>query len=263
MIPAPRSPSRHRRPPRRAVAACVLVLYALPVPLPPPALASTPRAAPASGTFAPDQSTLCTDAAKRAAARTGVPEELLLAIALAESGRKRDGHLRPWPWALNVAGRGYWPESRDAARHHLRRALAGAPGHVDIGCFQINLHWHGDAFAGPEAMLDPDANALHAARFLARLHAETGDWETAAGLYHSRSPGRAAAYRARVLSLRTAPGAAPRRGAPPFAAPPAGPPRAASAPTTGGPGSLFTASLWAERGAARTPLLPLAPGTGR
>lgn len=263
MIPAPRMPSRLRRPPRRAVAACVLALGALPAPLPPPALASTPRAAPPADSFVPDQSALCTNAAKHAAARTGVPEELLLAIALAESGRSQGNRLQPWPWALNVAGRGYWPESRAAAAHHLRRVLADNPGQVDIGCFQINLRWHGDAFAGPAAMLDPEANALYAARFLARLHAETGDWETAAGFYHSRSPGRAAGYRARVLDLRAALTAAPRRDAPPSAAPPAMPPRAASAAAAGSAGSLFVAARWAEQGAARTPLLPLAPGPGR
>lgn len=250
--------------------ACALALVAsLPAPSAPalaaPAPGSTSRASPEPP--APDPSALCEAAAERAAALTGVPVALLRAIALAETGRNRGGRLRPWPWALNIAGRGYWPESRTAASRHLRQTLSQAPGHVDMGCFQINLHWHGGAFASPEAMLDPEANALYAARFLKRLHAETGDWNVAAGLYHSRSPERAAAYRARVQDLYAALSAPPHRAtprtAPPLFAAPGAALRAATTTGAAPVGSLFAAAHWAERGVAPGPFLPLAPGPRR
>ncbi len=265
MTSVPRTPPR-RSPPRLPVAGCVLAICMLLAPLAAPAQASTAHATQAPDRGAPDPSGLCIAAAERAAARTGVPEALLLAIALAETGRNRGGHLRPWPWALNIAGQGYWPESRAAARHHLRHALPGAPGHVDIGCFQINLHWHGGAFTTPDAMLDPEANALYAAQFLARLHAETGDWETATGLYHSRSPERAAAYRARVLGLHAALADAPPRPAhraPQPSAASGAAPRAPFSTAAAHAGSLFAAAHWAGRGGPPGPFLPLAPGPRR
>jgi hypothetical protein len=46
-----------------------------------------------------------------AAQSAGLNDPLILrAIALAESGRVNDqGFIEPWPWALNVEGRAYFP----------------------------------------------------------------------------------------------------------------------------------------------------------
>ena len=140
---------------------------------------------------------MCDVAAQRAADRTGVPVSVLLAITRVETGRTRDGVLQPWPWTVNMEGTGRWFASADAAlayaeRHHARGARS-----FDIGCFQINYRWHGAAFESIAQMFDPGRSALYAARFLARLHAETGDWHAAAGAYHSRTPKYARRYRAR------------------------------------------------------------------
>lgn len=144
-----------------------------------------------------DPAGLCDAAASRAAAATGVPLAVLRAIALTESGRRRDGQLRPWPWATNVEGQGRWFDSRAAAEAHARAELDRGRRSIDIGCFQVNHRWHGTAFASLEAMFEPEANALHAARFLAGLQRELGSWEAAAGAYHSRTPALADRYTAR------------------------------------------------------------------
>jgi hypothetical protein len=144
-----------------------------------------------------DPADLCDRAAAEAARATGVPLSVLQAIALTETGRNRGGGLRPWPWASNAAGAGRWYDSRAAAEADMRELIAGGQRSIDIGCFQINLRWHGHAFPGPEAMFDPMANALYAARFLSGLAAELGSWEAAAGAYHSRTPDLAARYTAR------------------------------------------------------------------
>jgi len=141
---------------------------------------------------------LCEAAAAVAAGRHGVPLDMLRAIALVESGRAVAGNRRPWPWTVNAGGRGYWFASRESAVAFAGEHAAGAG--IDIGCFQINTRWHGDAFASVEAMFDPVANANHAAAFLARLQAEFDDWEAAAGAYHSRTPHLAEAYRERLRS---------------------------------------------------------------
>jgi len=145
---------------------------------------------------APSPAALCRTAADRAAERHGVPPEILRAIALVETGRGEG----PWPWTLNIAGTGVWLGSRGAARERAEAAIAGGETLVDLGCFQLNYHWHGAAFESVDAMLDPARSADYAARFLAGLAAEAGDWEIAAGHYHSRTPRHARRYRALVAA---------------------------------------------------------------
>lgn len=150
-----------------------------------------------TGQAAATPADLCDAATSRAAAATGVPLAVLQAIALTESGRSHQGRLRAWPWTLNAAGQSYWLAHRQGAEAQLRRLMADGVRSIDIGCFQVNLRWHGQAFASPEALFDPEANALYAARFLAGLEAELGSWEAAAGAYHSRTPALAERYTAR------------------------------------------------------------------
>lgn len=142
---------------------------------------------------------LCEQAAHRAAAESGVPADVLLAIALVETGRAIDGQMRPWPWAANAEGRGHWFASAEEAAAFARQRLARGRPSFDLGCFQINWRWHGMHFDRPEALLDPLISARYAARFLARLHDELGGWEAAAGAYHSRTPHLAQRYRARFV----------------------------------------------------------------
>jgi hypothetical protein len=138
---------------------------------------------------------LCQAAAQRASDMTGVPLRVLLAVSLTESGRKTGGTFAAWPWVLNIAGEGVWFDSRAAAVARAQATLAGGETSFDMGCFQINYRWHGEAFTSLNDMIDPDANALYAAQFLTELYAESGDWTVAAGHYHSRTPHFADRYR--------------------------------------------------------------------
>lgn len=139
----------------------------------------------------------CEAAALRAARASGVPEQVLRAIAMTETGRQVDGALQPWPWAVNLEGRGHWFASRAEAVAFTRRALSQGHRNFDVGCFQLNYRWHGNGFASLDEMFDPDVGAAYAAGFLAELHAEHRDWTRAAGAYHSRTPELAQAYLAR------------------------------------------------------------------
>lgn len=196
---------------------------------------------------------VCERAARRAAAETGVPADILIAIARTETGRSRDGTVRAWPWAVNVAGRGAWFEDRAAALAHARGHRAAGVRNIDLGCFQINHRWHGAQFAGLAEMLDPLATARYAARFLRELHGETGDWVRAAGAYHSRTPHLAQAYLARFEArLAELAGASPP-------APAAAAPQAATDP---GPGRRF-APRPALDARARAPLVPGGDGASR
>ena len=202
----------------------------------------------AAGPADADPALLCEDAAVRAAEATGVPLPVLQAIALTESGLGRGGRLRPWPWTTNIAGQGRWFDSRAEAEAHVRAQREAGRRVIDIGCFQVNYRWHGAAFASAEAMFDPVANALYAARFLAGLEAELGSWEAAAGAYHSRTPALAERYVARfrthLAALDTA--------APP---PPADMPRQASAYPLLHPGAPAGLGSLVPLGAARGSLV--------
>lgn len=145
---------------------------------------------------------LCRAAARRAAAATAVPVNVLHAISLTETGRRRAGRTEPWPWTINMEGVGKWFDSREAALAYARRHHAAGARSFDLGCFQINYKWHGTAFASMAEMMDPDASALYAARFLRRLYEELGDWSLAAGAYHSRNETYASRYRARFDRYR-------------------------------------------------------------
>lgn len=155
-----------------------------------------------------EESRRCDLAAARAAEATGVPIDLLLAITRAETGRSGAGRdPYPWPWTINAEGEGHWYETRDEAISAAEAHLAGGTASFDIGCFQLNVRWHGEGFATLEDMFDPQRNADYAAGFLLDLYRESSDWKQAVAAYHSRTPELAARYVRRVKSILEGPGA--------------------------------------------------------
>jgi hypothetical protein len=139
---------------------------------------------------------LCDIAARRAAQIYGVPVEILLSIARVETGR--GDALAAWPWTANADGQGYWFDTHDQAIDFAETQLALGNGDFDVGCFQINLKWHPEAFESLEDAFDPIHNAIYAAQFLVELFQVEGDWKSAVTAYHSRTPDKAEAYVKRV-----------------------------------------------------------------
>jgi soluble lytic murein transglycosylase-like protein len=158
----------------------------------------------------------CRDAAAIAEQQHGLPPGLLLAIGRQESGRwdAATGEILPWPFAVNAAGESRFFATRQGAAAFVAARQAAGVQSIDVGCFQINLRHHPDAFATLDEAFDPAANAQYAASFLTRLHAETGNWEAAAGRYHSATAALADTYRSAVLSLWTSGGVARTRTVP-------------------------------------------------
>jgi hypothetical protein len=147
---------------------------------------------------ADDPALVCETLAARAGAEAGLPAGLMPAIARVESGHGTAEGRRAWPWTLNEGGKGSYHPSREAALSHLKQVLAGGTRNVDLGCMQLNWHWHGAAFADAAAMIDPVANTRYAAQFLRDLHDRHGSWTQAVAHYHSRNPARGAVYAAKV-----------------------------------------------------------------
>ena len=138
---------------------------------------------------------ICRNAAIKAADRHDIPRDVLIAITLVETGTNRGGSYGAWPWTVNVAGEGFWFDSRAAALLKAQKSLARGQPSFDVGCFQLNYKWHGEHFSSIDQMFEPGPSGDYAARFLKSLHAETGDWIKAAGYYHSRTPVHAKRYR--------------------------------------------------------------------
>ncbi|MCB2135651.1 MAG: transglycosylase SLT domain-containing protein [Rhodobacteraceae bacterium] len=157
-----------------------------------------PRAARATA----DLSAICDEVAVEAARQIGVPLSVLRAISLTETGRKRGGAFRPWPWTVNMEGKGLWFDTEAEAKAYVAKEYARGARSFDVGCFQINYRWHGEAFRSVDDMFDPLTNALYAARFLSTLYAEKGAWGPAAGAYHSRNSEFADKYQARFERIR-------------------------------------------------------------
>jgi len=137
---------------------------------------------------------VCVREILRAQLRHGIPDNILLGIGLQEAGVTRGGTLTVWPWAVNAAGDGRIFDSRAAALDWVRDRQAAGVESIDVGCMQINLRWHPDAFADTAQGFDPAVNVDYAARFLRGLYDKTGDWKAAAGAYHSFTPEKQEIY---------------------------------------------------------------------
>lgn len=148
----------------------------------------------------------CEAIAARMERRFGVPEGLLRAIALTESGRhdRTTGRFSPWPWAIaSGLDFSHYAEDKAAALATVRELQAEGRRNIDVGCMQVNLLHHPDAFPNLEVAFDPERNVEYGARFLAALRAETGSWEAAVARYHSADPVRGEDYRGRVFARWT------------------------------------------------------------
>jgi hypothetical protein len=134
---------------------------------------------------------------------SSVPAGLLGAIALVEAGRASpSGRPEAWPWSWNAAGETGSAPSKAAAVAAVAALQARGVRSIDVGCMQVNLMHHPDAFPNLDAAFDPMANTRYAARFLTSLRGSSPDWGAAIGRYHSGEPERGAAYNRRVALAR-------------------------------------------------------------
>ncbi len=144
-----------------------------------------------------------------------LPAGLLRAIGRVESGRRdpASGTFAPWPWTINANGQGRFFDDAASATAAVQALRATGTSSVDIGCFQVNLVHHPLAFRRLADGFDPAGNAAYAGAFLASLRQRLGSWEAAVAAYHSSTPERGEAYRARVYAAWMG-GGAPARAAP-------------------------------------------------
>lgn len=130
---------------------------------------------------------LCQLAASKAERRYRIPSQLLSAISLAESGRYSRTHKATfaWPWTVRSGNASHHLPTREAAVALVKRLQAKGVRNIDIGCMQINLGYHPNAFRNLHLAFNPAHNVDYAARFLTELHKKKRSWALAVGHYHS------------------------------------------------------------------------------
>lgn len=142
---------------------------------------------------------LCRTAAQKVERANDMPQALLHAMSLVETGRRGpDGKHTAWPWTINSHGKGYRFATKEEAIWAVRRLVADGARSIDVGCMQVNLRYHPRAFTSLEEAFDPAANMAYAASFLTRLKERHGNWRAASARYHSYNPKLREKYASRV-----------------------------------------------------------------
>jgi hypothetical protein len=132
-----------------------------------------------------------------AAARDyGVPLDILYSVGLTETGHQ--GVLGPYE--LNVDGRSVHSDSLSEALAAYRAADRAGAKFIDIGCMQINHHFHAAHFRSLDEMFDPERNVRYGAELLRTLRAEEGSWTLAVARYNA-GPNNPKAQRAYVCAV--------------------------------------------------------------
>jgi len=134
----------------------------------------------------------------------GVDPYLLYAVALAESKKVNGKVVRPWPWAVNVAGKGYWFSDLREAEAFVDSQLNAGVRNMDIGPLQINVLWHGHRVTNPKELFHlPTAVSVGADILSEALASAPNDLALAVGRYHNwKDSDRARVYGTRVLMYR-------------------------------------------------------------
>jgi soluble lytic murein transglycosylase-like protein len=140
------------------------------------ALFTFSAASPASA-----QTDVCEKEMTRAATAYAIPLGILYAVGLTETGV--GGHLHAY--ALNLEGDAIYSLNKEQAIARFRAAQAAGVRLIDVGCMQLNYHFHGKNFASVEDMFDPSKNVDYAARFLKELKQSEGAWTMAVARYNA------------------------------------------------------------------------------
>ena len=139
----------------------IAALLAIPLALIWPALAAKPG----------NDRAVCARAIGAVERSSGTPLKLLDAISMVESGRW-DAARRArfaWPWTIYAEGKGRFFATKRAAIAAVRRLRKRGVESIDVGCMQVNLYHHPDAFRDLQDAFNPIANVTYAAGFLVRL----------------------------------------------------------------------------------------------
>ncbi len=144
---------------------------------------------------------LCQIAVDKAEKNYQIKSNLLQTIASVESGRwnAQAGKRVAWPWTVHANGKGRYYKSKAEAVAAVKNLQQKGITNIDVGCMQINLKYHGKAFANLDEAFDPEKNVAYSAKFLRKLYKRNKqNWTKTAMHYHSRNLRRGTNYKNRL-----------------------------------------------------------------
>lgn len=112
-----------------------------------------------------------------------VPPFLAYAVAHQESGRVVNRRFSPWPWTINVEGKGSYFDTREEAIRAAKSALAQGKS-FGGGYMQQEWRWQKHRYQQPEDVFDPDINVRTGVQILREWYDQTGSWVEAIARYH-------------------------------------------------------------------------------
>ena len=133
----------------------------------------------------------------------GIQKHLLTTISSVETGRWDAATKQnvAWPWTVNAQGKGHFYATKQQAINAVKRLKAQGVKSIDVGCMQINLAYHPDAFENLEEAFNPYKNVEYGAKFLSKLYEQKGNWNKAATAYHSNAPIKAKKYAKKLFKM--------------------------------------------------------------
>lgn len=149
---------------------------------------------------------ICEGAAAFMEEKYDIPDNIMHGIVRTESSS--------YPWVINWSGNGEFYDTKQEVIDRVRQLQSQGKKSIDVGCAQINLHWHPNAFDNLEEAFDPIANLDYAARHVLELKTDQNfsSWHSAVAMYHSgkRKSDRGDNYARIVFRLiKKAPGREP------------------------------------------------------
>ena len=143
----------------------------------------------------------CIIASKKYENIYNIPDNLLVSVALTESGRKiKNSEFISWPWTINRKGKGKFFDNKNSAVKYVKKYVKNGKKNIDLGCMQVNYMYHPNAFKNFNDAFDPDKNVEWAAKMLNSLHSKFGSWKSAVGYYHSYREKKRKKYSLKVFN---------------------------------------------------------------
>ena len=117
----------------------------------------------------------------------GIPPNLLSAISMLKSGRwiESRGENIAWPWTIKYKNVLHFFDTQAEAIAEIEILISSSETLIEVGCMQINLHHHKQAFENIRDILDPKKNITYVANLLINLKKSSNTWLEAAVKYYS------------------------------------------------------------------------------
>lgn len=132
-----------------------------------------------------------------------IPADALYSIALQETGKLHSEKKIKivWPWTVNVEGEGYFFNTKYEAVRFVKQQLMKGISSIDVGCMQVNLKHHPEAFKSIEDAFEPKHNIDYGAKFLRSKYDQLGNWHKAIAHYHSATDSLGKKYKDNVIHI--------------------------------------------------------------